>query len=160
MKFTWIMTLAGAAALMNAQSGVQYVSAKDVAAMMAKAQAERKPDEGNFIQPLGKSGPFLANLESRLQAIDTPPLAHEQDAEFIYVVDGAGLFTTGGKLKDEKRGKGANRTGSGVEGGTPRRIAKGDFIMVPPNTPHAFTKTEGKLVIMSIHLPMPAGASK
>lgn len=135
MRYTWILAFVGTAALMIAQSDVQYVSAKDVVAMMAKAQAERKSDQGNFIQVIGKSGPFAANLESRVQAVDTPPNLHEQDAEFIYVVDGAGLFTTGGKLKDEKRGKGANRTGSVVEGGNAQRIAKGDFIMVPPNTP-------------------------
>jgi hypothetical protein len=51
-----------------------------------------------------------------------------------------------------------NLSGTSVEGGTPRRIAKGDYIFVPENTPHSFTKTQGRLVIMSIHVPRPPSA--
>jgi len=75
------------------------------------------------------------------------------------VIEGAGTLTTGGKLRDEKRLNARNLTGTSLEGGTPRRIAPGDFILVPENTPHAFTKTEGTLVIMSLHLPA-GGATK
>jgi len=32
-------------------------------------------------------------------------------------------------------------------------VAKGDFIMVPENTPHWFSAIEGTLTLMSIHLP-------
>jgi quercetin dioxygenase-like cupin family protein len=32
-------------------------------------------------------------------------------------------------------------------------VAKGDFIMVPENTPHWFSAIEGSLTLMSIHLP-------
>ena len=31
--------------------------------------------------------------------------------------------------------------------------AKGDYAFIPENTPHSFRKTEGRLVIMSIHVP-------
>ena len=42
---------------------------------------------------------------------------------------------TGGKLVNEKR-NGDNLSGTGIEGGMPRQIAKGDFVMVPENTAH------------------------
>ena len=75
------------------------------------------------------------------------------EVEIVYVVDGAGVLTIGGKLKDERRTNDKNRTGSKLEGGTPRRIVKGDCVLIPENTAHSFTQVEGRLVIMSVHLP-------
>jgi hypothetical protein len=75
------------------------------------------------------------------------------------VVEGAGVLTIGGKLRNEKRANAKNLTGSGVEGGSPKRITKGDFVWVPEKTPHAFTDVEGTLVIVSLHVPAPAGGA-
>jgi hypothetical protein len=61
---------------------------------------------------------------------------------------------TGGKLKEEKRTNSENLSGSALDGGSPRRLAKGDGVMVPEKTPHWFTQIEGTLVLMSIHLPV------
>jgi quercetin dioxygenase-like cupin family protein len=36
-----------------------------------------------------------------------------------------------------------------------RRVAKGDFIMVPEGTPHWFSAIDGTIVLMSLHLPRP-----
>lgn len=93
-----------------------------------------------------------------MEGIDTPATQHEKEAESIYVVDGAATLTIGGKLIGEKRTNPANLTGTGVEGGTPRHISKGDYIFVPENTAHAFTNTKGRLVIMSVHLPRSGAA--
>ena len=155
MRLALIVTVVGAAMVASAQepAAKTFASRADVAAMIAKAKNERKPDQGNFIQALLRETPYTANLEYRVQGIDTNPLSHEKEVEIIYVVEGAGTLTTGGKLRDEKRLNARNLTGTSLEGGTPRRIAAGDFILVPENTPHAFTKTEGTLVIVSLHLP-------
>ena len=161
MRLTLITILAGAAATVSAQQppAKQFDSAADVAAMIAKAKNERKPDQANFIQALAKAHQYTVNLEYRVQGVDTPPNVHETDAEFFYVVEGAGTLTTGGKLRDEKRTNAANLSGTAVDGGTSRRVAKGDFFLVPENTPHAFTEVAGTLVVMSIHLPV-GGAAK
>jgi quercetin dioxygenase-like cupin family protein len=66
---------------------------------------------------------------------------------------------TGGKLTEEKR-NGENLTGTGIEGGTPRTIGKGDFIVVPENTAHWFSKIDGTLVLMSLHVKRPLPAAK
>ena len=34
-----------------------------------------------------------------------------------------------------------------------RTISKGDFVIVPENTPHWFSKIDGTLVLMSLHVP-------
>ena len=78
---------------------------------------------------------------------------HEREAEMFYVVEGSGTLVTGGKLLEEKRTNAENLTGSGVEGGTPRKIAKGDWVMVPEKTPHWFSQVDGTIVLMSIDLP-------
>ena len=167
MRILSIMTVVGVAALATAQQSNQqlaqqpektFTSAADVDAMIAKAKKERKPDQANFIQPLLMLAPYAVNLEYRVEGIDTPATVHEKEAELIYVVDGAATLTTGGKLAGEKRTNPTNLSGTAVEGGTPQRISKGDYIFVPENTPHSFTKTQGRLVIMSIHVPRSGSA--
>jgi quercetin dioxygenase-like cupin family protein len=59
---------------------------------------------------------------------------------------------TGGKLVNESR-NGDNLSGTAIEGGTPRQVAKGDFFMVPENTAHWFSRIDGTLLLMSLHLP-------
>jgi mannose-6-phosphate isomerase-like protein (cupin superfamily) len=162
MRIFSIVTVVGAVAVAMAQQpnqqrapqpDITFTSAADVLAMVAKAKNERKPDQANFLQPLLRLAPYNVNLEYRVEGIDTPATVHEKEAELIYVVDGAATFTTGGKLAGEKRTNATNLSGTAVEGGTPRRISKGDYVFVPENTPHSFTKTQGSLVIMSIHVP-------
>src|SRR5512132_4200465 len=46
-----------------------FASAADVTAMIAKAKAERKPDQPNFIQPIVGLAPYTANLEHRVAGI-------------------------------------------------------------------------------------------
>ena len=160
MRIAWIATLVGVVAVIRAQQPVakDFSSAADVQAMIEKAKKERKPDQPNFIQPILQAAPYNVNLEYRVQGIDTNPNIHDVEAEIVYVVDGAGVLTIGGKLKDERRTNDKNRTGSKLEGGTPRRIAKGDYVLISENTAHSFTQVEGRLVIMSVHVPRASAA--
>lgn len=163
MRFALVLMLVSAATSVFAQTPTPgpktFTSAEDVASMIAKAKNERKPDQANFIQPVLQVGSYRANLEYRVKGVDTTPNVHEQEAELIYVIDGGGTFTMGGTLRGQRRTNASNMTGSGIDGGTSRHIAKGDFIMVPENTAHGFTETDGTLVIMSLHVPG-AGAAR
>ena len=136
-----------------------FATSADVTAMMAKAKSERKPDQPNFIQPIVQLAPYNANLEYRVAGVKAPASVHEREAEMFYVVEGSGTLVTGGTLREEKRTNAENLTGSGVDGGTPRHIAKGDWIMVPEKTPHWFSQIDGTIVLMSIHLPHAAGTA-
>jgi mannose-6-phosphate isomerase-like protein (cupin superfamily) len=140
-----------------AQGGAQppktFASAADVEAMINKAKSERTPDQANFIQQIVRLAPYNVNLEYRVAGIDTPATQHESEAELILVIDGAGTLLSGGRLTEEKRTNPTNLAGKDVEGGTSQRIAKGDYAFIPEGTPHSFRKTEGRLVIMSIHVP-------
>jgi len=136
-----------------------FAGSADVTAMIAKAKSERKPDQANFTQPIVQLAPYTANLEYRVAAVAAPASLHEREAEMFYVVDGAGSLVTGGTLRDEKRTNAENLTGSAIDGGTTRRLTKGDWVMVPEKTAHWFTQIDGTLVLMSIHLPHPVGST-
>ena len=134
-------------------AGRTMVSAADIAAITAKLKAEHK-DQATMGQALLQSGGYNVALEYRTAVANAA--VHVNDAEFFYVIDGSATLTTGGKLANEKRTNPANLTGTGIEGGQSRRVAKGDFIMVPEGQPHWFSAIDGTVVLMSLHLPRQA----
>jgi quercetin dioxygenase-like cupin family protein len=56
---------------------------------------------------------------------------------------------------EEKRTNPANLSGTAIEGGASRNVAKGDFIIVPEGTAHWFSAINGTLVLMTLHVPRP-----
>ena len=128
-----------------------YSSATDVAALLAKAKAERKDGQPIVAERILQLAPYSANLEYRASV--GAAAVHEKEAEVFYVIDGAATMVTGGKLVEEKRTNPENLTGTAIEGGTSRAVAKGDFVIVPENTPHWFSKIDGTIVLMSLHVP-------
>ena len=127
------------------------VSAADVTALIAKAKAERKDNQALLAQSMIQLAPYNVSLEYRAAVANAA--VHETEAELFYVIDGSATLVTGGKLTNENRTNAANLSGSGIEGGVSRRVAKGDFIMVPEGTPHWFSAIDGTVVLMSLHLP-------
>lgn len=137
------------------QTPKTYTSAAEITAMMAKAKADRKPDQANLIQNILRLAPYSANLEYR--GAVGPASVHEKEAELFYVIDGSGTLVTGGKLVNQTRTNAENLSGTAIEGGTPQPVAKGDFMIVPENTPHWFSPINGTLVLMSLHVPRTSG---
>ena len=140
-----------------AQAVKIYSSSADVAALQAKAKSERKGDAPIVVERILQLPPYNANLEYR--AAVGPASIHEKEAEFFYVIDGSATLVTGGKLLNESRTNAENLTGSGLEGGTPRNVAKGDFFVVPENTPHWFSAINGSITLMSLHAPRGSGGT-
>jgi mannose-6-phosphate isomerase-like protein (cupin superfamily) len=142
-----------AAAWAQQPAAKTFTSAADVAALIQKAKNERKPDQANFLQPLLQAAPYTVNLEYRVKDVDGTAAIHETEAEVFYVVDGTATLITGGKLRGEKRSNPTNLSGVGIEGGASRRIAKGDFFLVPEGTAHQFKDAADALILMSLHVP-------
>ena len=147
LAFVLTATAAMAQGGKAAQAMKDFSSSSDVQAMIAKAKAERKQNQPTFSQRILSLAPYNANLEYR--AAVGPASIHEKAAEIFYVIDGSGTLVTGGTLV-----KGNPST---IEGGTTRPVAKGDFFVVPENTPHWFSPINGVLVLMSLHVPRPVG---
>jgi mannose-6-phosphate isomerase-like protein (cupin superfamily) len=132
------------------QPDKEYSSAADVAAMIAKAKNDRKDGQAIVQNTILRLAPYSAGLEYRASV--GPAAVHDTEAEMFYVIEGSGTMVTGGKLVGETR-NGDNLTGSAIEGGNARTVSKGDFIIVPQKTAHWFSKIDGVLVLMSLHLP-------
>ena len=146
-----LASLGAAGAQAPAPDMKTYASSADVQALIANARKIHKPGEPTVIQPLLLLAPYRASLEYRTSV--GPAAVHEKEAEFFYVIDGSGTLVTGGKLAGEKRQNPTNLGGTGIDGGQAREVAKGDFIVVPENTPHWFSTIKGELVLMSLHVP-------
>lgn len=63
---------------------------------------------------------------------------HEHETDVVYVLDGTATLVTGGKLIGGKTISPGEIRGTDVEGGETRQLAKGDVVIIPPNTPHWF----------------------
>ena len=130
-----------------------FTTSAEVAALMAKAKSQVKPDVPTISQQLLSLAPYKANLEYRTGK--GPAAVHETEAELFYVIDGAGVAVTGGKLTGEKRTNPHNLTGDGIEGGESHRVAKGDMFIVPQGSPHQIVSVEDHLAVMTFHVPRP-----
>jgi mannose-6-phosphate isomerase-like protein (cupin superfamily) len=120
-----------------------FASSADVQAMLAKEKA--MPPKRIIIQDVVTIAPYLVHLEYRNgpQRADS----HPKEAELIYVVDGTGTFIMGGTLAD-----------GAITGGTSTHVAKGDFLFVPPNTPHQINPDSGGEAQVTVHVPAEAAA--
>jgi mannose-6-phosphate isomerase-like protein (cupin superfamily) len=139
-----------------AQATKTFTSAADVAALIAKSKSERKEGQANVIQRILQLPPYNANLEYRASV--GPAAVHEKEAEVFYVIDGSATMVTGGKLVNETRTNAENLSGTAIEGGTSQPMAKGDFLIVPENTPHWFSQINGTIVLMTLHVPRTSAA--
>ena len=122
--------------------------------MIAKAKVDRKDNQPLVAQSLLQLAPYNVSLEYRASVGGAA--VHETEAELFYVVDGSATLVTGGKLTEEKRTNAENLSGTGIQGGQSRKVAKGDFAIVPEGTPHWFSAIDGTVVLMSLHLPRKA----
>jgi mannose-6-phosphate isomerase-like protein (cupin superfamily) len=129
----------------------KIVTAAEVAALVAGTPKDRNGN-ANFI----RLAPYNVNMEHRIMS--QAASVHETEAELFYVIDGAGTLVTGGKLIEEKRTNAENLSGTGIEGGVSKRVAKGDWILVPAGVPHQYPAVEaGGLTLMALHLPKKIG---
>ncbi|HEV7966075.1 MAG TPA: hypothetical protein VGP19_00815 [Candidatus Acidoferrales bacterium] len=135
-----------------------FSTAADVQALLAKAKSERKEGQVMAAEHILSLAPYTANLEYR--PVDGAVAVHEKEAEMVYVIDGGGTLITGGTVVGEKRTNAANLSGTAIDGGTVRTIAKGDFAIIPEGTPHQFKPASGLLVMMTLHVPRPVGAAQ
>ena len=147
-----------AAAQTAAPAMKTFASAAEVQALLAKAKDERKEGQVLVAEHILSLAPYTANLEYR--PIEGAVAVHEKEAEMVYVIDGGGMLTTGGTVLGEKRTNDANLSGTAIDGGTMRTIAKGDFAIIPEGTPHQFKPVNGVLVLMTLHVPRPVGGAQ
>lgn len=132
-----------------------FTAGADIPALIAKAKADQTSPSVNSAVPILTLNPYRVLLEYRTGV--TPPAIHRGQAEMIQVLKGAAILATGGRLIDSHpRSPGSTMyTGTSIVGASKRRITAGDYVMIPPDTPHQFQDIHGEFVIISIHPIMP-----
>jgi mannose-6-phosphate isomerase-like protein (cupin superfamily) len=133
-----------------AQAAKTFTSSADITALISKAKSERKEGQALVSERILQLTPYNANLECRASVC--PAAVHEREAEIFYVMDGAATMVIGGRLVNEARTNPAHLTGTAIEGGGSQKVAKGDLIIVPENTPHWFSAIEGTLLLTMLHV--------
>lgn len=63
---------------------------------------------------------------------------HERETDVVYVLEGTATLVTGGTLIDARTVSPGEIRAANVQGGETRKLAKGDVVIIPPNTPHWF----------------------
>jgi len=71
---------------------------------------------------------------------------HDDLTEIYNIVAGSGTFVTGGTFASAQ-----DRT-AGIKDGVARRVQPGDFIVLPPGTPHWFSKIDGSITYVETRL--------
>jgi mannose-6-phosphate isomerase-like protein (cupin superfamily) len=142
------------------------ISAHHIAERIAQAEASVKAGKTHSgPQPvllLLQDG-FEVTLEWRNARQDTLN-AHLATAEMFVILEGSGTMELGGTLVNPYSGphnpsEGPTLTADTAEGSTLYKVAKGDTIMIPVNTPHRVSQVDGTLAEWSLHLPLPPSAS-
>jgi len=141
------------AAPLSAQPAATTASAAEIAALTERAAREIKPGQPLLALPVMGVGPWRAMLEYRQAG--APASLHKTQIEIFQVVSGAGQFVTGGTLEGTRDVDAANQSGTGIAGGSSRRVATGDIMAVPAGVPHWIPSVEGRLVLISLKVPTP-----
>lgn len=144
------LAMAGAAAIAPRQETgattdpATMFDAKDVAAAFAKGA------------PLLETAGFKVHASRRTE----PGLVeiHTRDADVIYVLEGTATLVTGGKPGELKEIGADELRGTIIEGGVPHHLKKGDVIIVPPGTPHQFTKVNGPFLYFVVKPSAPSAS--
>ena len=80
-----------------------------------------------------------------------PAAVHAGWTELHFILEGGGTLFTGGKMIKS----GAANT---IEGGVAQTVAKGDAVIIPPNTPHMYQQVNGTLTYLEVRYVAPTSA--
>jgi mannose-6-phosphate isomerase-like protein (cupin superfamily) len=139
-----------------------FISAQHIAERIAQAEASVNagkthsgPQPGLLLLQNG----FEVTLEWRNAPQDSLNM-HLTDAEMFVILEGSGTMELGGTLVNPYSGphnpsEGPTLTAAIAQGSTLYKVAKGDTIMIPNNTPHRVSQVDGRLALWSLHLPLP-----
>jgi glc operon protein GlcG len=125
--------LAGAAALGARPAPVSYFESGKVSAAFARGAVLFDASDKYMVHASRREKPGEAEV-------------HTEDADIIYVLEGAATFVTGGTADNPRATGPGEIRGSGISGGEARRIGKGDVVVVPAGTPHWFKEVSNPLL--------------
>lgn len=135
--------------------------ATDITAAQVQAFLKDSPRDRNSDRPIRvvDAGGYRVGVFGVFRPKSAPPNAtvHQTNvAEVYYMLEGAGTLVTGGKLKEPATPRQSNLgnwtdvASTGIDGGTSRRIAKGDVVIIPGGVPHGWASTESDITYLIV----------
>lgn len=151
------------------------ISSAEVLALVQKTAADRVSDQA--IRVVSINGEYNVGVgvvhRAKTSGKDAPSgIEHSQITEVYHVILGNGTLVTGGALENPKEVpadspvvtvlNGPSTGGTAIQGGVSRKLAPGDVVIIPPNTPHWFSEiTTDQIVYLVVrvdaHKILPAG---
>lgn len=88
-----------------------------------------------------EGGSFMVHASRR----DAAGMAevHDRDTDIIHVLRGGATIVTGGRVAGGRPTAPDEERGASIEGGSERRLAVGDVLVVPKGVPHWFRDVDG-----------------
>ena len=142
----WLLAFASSLLITAAQAGADRFGVTFVPGTVARVQIEKAAlPEGIALIDYAHTASYSVLLVRRT----TPGRAeiHAALTDVWYVIDGGGTLVTGGKATDVKPIGPGELRGTGIRGGIPHHLAKGDMVDIPPGVPHWVSKIDGKELV-------------
>ena len=103
---------------------------------------------GMSVSRVAMTDQYQVNLIHRAKPAGA--IAHRGNTELHYIVEGTATLVTGGTIS-----KGEAPGGATIVGGVEQRVAKGDVVIVPENSPHWYSQIAGTLTYLEVRFVAP-----
>ena len=115
-----------------------FKSAQELAEVLRKATAS---GGGMTTSAVANTDQYRVNIVHRVKPAGA--LAHAGNTELHYIIEGSGTIVTGGTIAKAP-------TGNTIDNGETRRVAKGDVIIIPANSPHWYSVVDGAITYLEV----------
>lgn len=127
-------------------SPATYKSAKELADVLKAVAAN---PGGMSTSAVSNTDQYRINVVHRVKPAGA--LAHAGNTELHYIIDGSATVVTGGTIV-----RGATAGAATVANGVTQKVAKGDVIIVPANSPHWYSVVDGSVTYLEVRWLAPA----
>jgi hypothetical protein len=128
-------------AVFAAQNPVDYFPTSDVKQLAQKLTAQSKKEGGFAGETLTRYGNHLTMLAHREKTGSSE--LHEKVNDMFVIVDGDCSLLTGGKIVSPKTTAPNEIRGTGIQGGTSRKMGVGDIVHISAGVPHQVVLAPG-----------------
>jgi mannose-6-phosphate isomerase-like protein (cupin superfamily) len=143
-SFALFLLLAGTA-IQAAEAPAFALWTPDHLKQVGQELAGKLNAEGFASQKLGDMGNYNFGLVLRRQSGAAE--VHQKAADLFVIESGEAILVTGGKLLHPANASPVELRGTGLDGGTERRLAAGDVLTIPAGMPHQVKVAPGKAVL-------------
>ncbi len=112
-----------------------YLSAEDLATMGEDLADNVGPNNAAILDRVFEDGRHFGAMVHREPGPGFSE-SHDEWADIYFVTDGKATLVTGGTITNAREDSPGEIRGTGITGGTSRRLGKGDIVHIPATVPH------------------------